>query len=238
MSTRSDFYLALCLQQANKSPLHYRHGCIIVRGGKVIGQGYNTYRPGFNSGALKHGNSVGSLSLSALSKSDFKERLTRNKPKTKPKSKPDTQQPSGTFTPFETLGSGPHANTPLSMHSEMMAIQSALSLAAGAQSSQLSARKAKSCQKPRGGVSGPSKRKARLRALKAYVAAVCSEAAVETGKGKEHRGKSCVQESCFEAASSQSSEGGREGGERAVCGEGIVEGEPWRETRGKEEGGQ
>lgn len=43
---KTDNYLTLCLEQAAKSPLHYRHGCIVVRGGKVIGQGYNDYRPG------------------------------------------------------------------------------------------------------------------------------------------------------------------------------------------------
>ena len=52
---KTDNYLTLCLEQASKSPLHYRHGCIIVRGGKVIGQGFNDYRPGFNGGALKTG---------------------------------------------------------------------------------------------------------------------------------------------------------------------------------------
>jgi hypothetical protein len=34
---KTDSYLTLCLEQAAKSALHYRHGCIIVRGGKVIG---------------------------------------------------------------------------------------------------------------------------------------------------------------------------------------------------------
>jgi deoxycytidylate deaminase len=57
---KTDNYLTLCLEQAAKSPLHYRHGCIIVRGGKVIGQGHNDYRPGFDGGALKHGRVAGS----------------------------------------------------------------------------------------------------------------------------------------------------------------------------------
>ena len=43
---KTDNYLSLCLDQAAKSPLHYRHGSIIVRGGKIIGQGFNDYRPG------------------------------------------------------------------------------------------------------------------------------------------------------------------------------------------------
>ena len=56
MSPLTDSYLSLCLEQASKSSLHYRHGCIIVRGGKVIGQGYNDRRPGFSGcGTLKSG---------------------------------------------------------------------------------------------------------------------------------------------------------------------------------------
>ena len=50
---KTDHYLNLCLEQAAMSPLRYRHGAIIVRGGKVIGQGYNDYRSGFDGGALK-----------------------------------------------------------------------------------------------------------------------------------------------------------------------------------------
>jgi deoxycytidylate deaminase len=50
---KTDNYLALCLEQAAHSPLHYRHGAIIVRGGKVIGQGFNDYRRGFDGGALR-----------------------------------------------------------------------------------------------------------------------------------------------------------------------------------------
>ncbi|KAL8655894.1 MAG: hypothetical protein Q9210_000595 [Variospora velana] len=52
---RNDVYLSLCLEQASLSPLHYRHGCIVVRGGKVIGKGYNDYRSGFNGGAQTNG---------------------------------------------------------------------------------------------------------------------------------------------------------------------------------------
>jgi deoxycytidylate deaminase len=39
---KTDNYITLCLEQAANSPLRYRHSAIIVRGGKVIGQGYNT----------------------------------------------------------------------------------------------------------------------------------------------------------------------------------------------------
>jgi deoxycytidylate deaminase len=52
---RNDNILTLCLAQAEMSPLHYRHGAVIVKGGKVIGQGFNTYRPGFDGGVLKTG---------------------------------------------------------------------------------------------------------------------------------------------------------------------------------------
>ena len=48
MSPRTDSYMSLCLEQAAMSPLHYRHGAIIVNGGKIIGKGYNDYRPGFD----------------------------------------------------------------------------------------------------------------------------------------------------------------------------------------------
>ncbi|CAO2647868.1 Nn.00g087900.m01.CDS01 [Neocucurbitaria sp. VM-36] len=52
---KTDNYLNLCLEQAAMSPFRYRHGAIVVRGGKVIGQGFNDYRSGFNGGALKTG---------------------------------------------------------------------------------------------------------------------------------------------------------------------------------------
>lgn len=101
------------------SPLYFRHGCIIVRGGKVIGHGHNTYRLGFDGGALKHGNMVGGLN--SLSIAEFKQHL-KQKEKPNFKSKPNDQRLSVTFTPFESPMGGHHVNAPLSMHSEMMAI--------------------------------------------------------------------------------------------------------------------
>jgi deoxycytidylate deaminase len=207
MSLRADSYLSLCLEQADMSPLHYRHGCIIVRGGKVIGQGYNTYRPGFDGGALKHGNMVGSLN--GLSVAEFKQHLRQRK-KPNSKSKPENQRSNRTFTPFEGPIGGHHLNAPLSLHSEMMAIQSALSLSSGAQSYQTSARSAKWLQKPCFKLSGASKRKARLRGLKAYLQAVCEESAAEGRTGNQSCGKFSLQESHFEAYPSQSSPGGSE----------------------------
>ncbi|TAQ86242.1 hypothetical protein B7494_g5412 [Chlorociboria aeruginascens] len=146
MSPRNDTFLTLCLAQAELSPLHYRHGSIIVRGGKVIGQGFNSYRPGFEGGALKTG-TLPSNALDGPAIAELKQRLkSKSKSKSKPKSKskisPENQQDSATFTPLESTGAGPNSSSPLSMHSEMMAIRSALSLSSGTHSSQTSARAA------------------------------------------------------------------------------------------------
>lgn len=182
------------------SPLHFRHGCVIVRGGKVIGQGYNSYRPGFDGGALKHGNIHGLHEGPTIA--ELKQRL-KFKSKTKSKSKSDNRPSLGTFTPFEATGR--NLNVPLSMHSEMMAIQSALSLSSGALSSQTSARSAKWLQKPNSKLSGMSKRKTRLRNIQVYVKAVCEEAGeAMSAPGKWNAGKFSLQESCFEAYPSQS----------------------------------
>jgi deoxycytidylate deaminase len=88
---KTDNYLTLCLEQAAKSPLRYRHGCIIVRGGKVIGQGHNDYRPGFDSGTLKHGRVAGSA-LNGLALAEMKAKMKERKEnKGKPK-KPQLRQ--------------------------------------------------------------------------------------------------------------------------------------------------
>ncbi|CZR61975.1 uncharacterized protein PAC_11872 [Phialocephala subalpina] len=211
---RNDIYLSLCLAQAELSPLHYRHGAIIVRGGKVIGQGFNCYRPGFDGGALKTG-TLPSNSIDGPAIAELKERL-KSKPKPKSKSKQDSQQDEGTFTPFETMGCGHNANVALSMHSEMMAIRSALSLSSGTLSSQSLARSAKCFEKPCFKLPGDSKkRKARARALKAYTAAVCADAS----EGKAYGGKFSIQKQGFEPGSSQPSQQGhlqdqQQGGER------------------------
>lgn len=206
MSPRNDTFLSRCLSQAELSPLHYRHGSIIVRGGKVIGQGFNTYRPGFDGGALK----TGILPVSALDGPAIEELKERLKSKSKSKFKPDegsqqNQQDTGTFTSFESTGSGHNANTPLSMHSEMMAIRSALSLSSGTLSSQTSARATAYYQKPCFRLPGDSKkRRARLQALKAYTEAVWAEAApANTTTGKVSSGKYAVQKQGFETSTSQ-----------------------------------
>ncbi|KAF2799561.1 hypothetical protein K505DRAFT_294350 [Melanomma pulvis-pyrius CBS 109.77] len=171
---KTDNYLTLCLEQASKSPLRYRHGCIIVRGGKVIGQGYNDYRAGFNGGALKTGRlPASSQDGSAIAALKKKHKLKRE-PKNERECKSDSQEvTTKTFTPFENMsgmGGGKHANTPLSMHSEMMAIHSAIS------ASSTLASIAVSSQKPYFKLSGDSKRRARLHreAIKAYVEIVCT----------------------------------------------------------------
>ena len=228
MSPRTDSYLSLCLEQASKSSLHYRHGCIIVRGGKVIGQGYNDFRPGFSgcvtlkSGRLANGAS-NSPALMALKRSNSK---------SKSKSK-QSHYDEGTVimdlasTDSSELGGVCLANSPLSMHSEMMAIQSALSLSSNT-ASYGSARSSSLLQKP--GLfklSSWGKRELRLRNLKSYVDAVCDEAlaakASKTAAGMRCSGEQHVQPSRFEPSTSQcrhtekqglQQRGGGGGGER------------------------
>lgn len=197
MSPR-DIYLNLCLAQADLSPLNYRHGAIIVHGGKVIGQGFNCYKPGFDSGALKTG-SLPSSSIDGPAIAELKERL-KSKTKSKPKSRQQSQQDEVTFTPFESMGCGHNANAPLSMHSEMMAIRSALSLSSGTLSSQTSARSAKCFEKPCFKLPGDSKkRKNRARVLEAYAAAACAQASTAQAYG----GKFSIQKQGFEPGASQ-----------------------------------
>ncbi|MCJ1394011.1 hypothetical protein MMC18_006888 [Xylographa bjoerkii] len=138
MSPRTDSYLSLCLEQASKSTLHYRHGCVIVSGGKVIGNGYNHYRPGYNGGALKTGKLAACGALNSPAILALKQ---KQKQKQTPKStqchegafventyeKEPEAASTSSFARFEIpaldcSGGGGHlANTPLSMHSEMMA---------------------------------------------------------------------------------------------------------------------
>ncbi|KAL8942232.1 MAG: hypothetical protein Q9211_001476 [Gyalolechia sp. 1 TL-2023] len=165
--SRNDIYLSLCLEQASLSSLHYRHGCIIVQGGKVIGKGYNDYRPGFDGGVRNNGR------LSSAG--------TFGEPDT---SKPKPKKPTGT-------GGGPLANTPLSMHSEMMAISSALSLSA-AIACQGTARSAQWLQKPCFKLPSRSKRQSRSRQLNAYAdtlyqAKLYYDAEEEEKKEKAHK---------------------------------------------------
>lgn len=146
---KTDNYLTLCLEQAALSPLRNRHGCIIVRGGKVIGRGFIDHRAGFSGGSLRTGRlPVHSLDKAALGKPKEKNKLMQD-------SKTAVQQRVVTFTPFEAMGGGNLPNAPLSMHSEMMAIHSALCASTTVASMVVS------CQKPCFQLSGGSKRKSR-----------------------------------------------------------------------------
>ncbi|KAL8974851.1 MAG: hypothetical protein Q9197_000930 [Variospora fuerteventurae] len=171
---RNDVYLSLCLEQASLSPLHYRHGCIVVRGGKVIGKGYNDYRSGFNGGAQ----STGRLSSAGASNTLRAKKMKIGK-----------HVPSdGRDHPTITRGEGALSNTPLSMHSEMMAINSALSLSS-AIACQGTARSTQWLQKPCFKLSARSKRRSRLQHLKAY-ADVVYRAPEEQTTARELRGGS------------------------------------------------
>ena len=160
---KTDNYLTLCLEQAARSPLHFRHGCVVVRGGKIIGQGYNDYRSGFEGAVLKHGRiAQGKLDGPALAHLKGRSR--------KPKGEMAANlQQHVKADPKTTLEAGCAAHVPFTMHSEMMAIHSALTA-----SSTLSS-VAPSCQKPRFKLPDNTKHHARVHCatLAAYVDAVC-----------------------------------------------------------------
>lgn len=61
---KTDRYLNLCLEQAVKSSLRHRHGCVVVKGGKIIGQGFNDIRSGFDGGVDDQGDAHLDQSLS------------------------------------------------------------------------------------------------------------------------------------------------------------------------------
>ncbi|KAF2009752.1 hypothetical protein BU24DRAFT_323490, partial [Aaosphaeria arxii CBS 175.79] len=179
MST--DKYLTLCLEQAELSPLHYRHGCVIVRGGKVIGKGYNDYRSGFDGGALKTGR------LPTRSDGPAALKLKANiklKHKAKDITSDSKDSTGNRFIAFEGMSGGNLASTPFSMHSEIMAIQSALSSPS-----------TMSLIKPYSKLSGGTKGSVRTRrdAIKAYVEQVCA-AAVARSITEKHLLPPSVQE--------------------------------------------
>lgn len=157
---KSDLYLNLCLEQAALSPLNYRHGCVVVKGGKVIGQGYNDHRPGYDGGSV--------LKTGALSKTACP--MEVHKP-----GEPDPPMSKNSCRPIESLaalrGGGHHANSRLSMHSEMMAVNSALT------SSNTLAASTVSHLKPCFKLPGDTKRKRALRRenISAYVQSICLE---------------------------------------------------------------
>lgn len=224
MSPRTDSYSSLCLEQASKSTLHYRHGCIIVRGGKVIGQGYNDYRPDFNGGGTLK---TGRFATGASSSPAILALKQGNKSKSKSKSRQSDQGVNPgvlSLAAVETsnLGRGCLANSPLSMHSEMMAIQSALSLSSNA-TSYGSARSSTLMQKPGSyKLPGRGKRQLRLRNLKDYVDTICGEAIgakVQTAKqsaSMQRGGEAQVRGSQFKSGREESGFQQRGERERAV----------------------
>ena len=75
MSPRTDSYLSLCLEQASKSSqMQHRHGCIIVRGGKVIGRGYNDHRSGYDGGQTLRTGALASSPTSDTAKTALKDK--------------------------------------------------------------------------------------------------------------------------------------------------------------------
>ncbi len=193
--SRNDTYLSLCLEQASLSSLHYRHGCVVVRGGKVIGKGYNDHRPGFNGGAKNTGQ-LGMNDPKLKTPQHYRRQLSGNKKKSAaPYVAPEGQDPA-LGKPGSSL-----ANMPLSIHSEMMALSSALSLSS-AITCQGTARSTQWLQKPCFRLPSRSKRQSRLRHLKAYADAIY-QAAEEQATALERRGGSNLQQSRFEASASQ-----------------------------------
>lgn len=186
---KSDLYLNLCVEQAHLSTLHYRHGCIVVKGGKVIGQGFNDYRPGYDGGSVLKS---GTLPKAALPLHD------------RARSKPDKSKSK--FKPVEVVsgnrgGGGHHANARLSMHSEMMAINSALTSSSTLAASSVS--HVKPCFK----LPGDTKRKRELRrqSLAAYVRAICLDAASGAAAQQQvqRAGKAQAREWRIESSASQ-----------------------------------
>lgn len=177
---KTDQYLNLCLDQAALSSLHYRHGCVVVKGGKVIGQGFNDCRPGYDGGSV--------LKTGVLPKS-----AANVKP-----DKPDPPKSKSNFKTVESIvgncGGGHHANARLTLHSEMMAINSALS------SCSTLAANTVSHVKPSFKLFGDSKRKRALQrdAVLAYTRSVCLATfgpQVQQGAGPAETVESCVRPS-------------------------------------------
>lgn len=138
-------YLGHCLNLAERSPLRNRHGCIVVKGGKIIGEGFNNHT--LAGGAVKSGNSGNkheSLSTTSMEHS--------------------SGRGEGTFQAYEET-SGGYTNTPLTVHSEMAAIMNVL------QKSTTLSSKALSCEKPPNKLPGGSKRNAPMQkqAIRDYV---------------------------------------------------------------------
>jgi deoxycytidylate deaminase len=178
---KADQYLNMCIQQATLSPIHHRHGCIIVSGGKILSRGYNHYRSGFDGGALKTGR--------IASRPAWK-RNHKLKPKTSKKR--NVRSNSG-------MSGGIAANMPLSCHAEMAAIHSALAASSAPAST------ARAYRKPIFKLPVGSKRGSQLWA---YVERMCAEQAIgeqqkSRASAERSNSKSPVQAWLFEPCASQ-----------------------------------
>lgn len=158
---KSDQYLNMCLEQASQSPLRYRHGCVIVRGGKVIGQGFNDFRPGYNGGTLKTGR-LPAGSFPALASISTSSRSLANTDLTGI----SASKTGDSFAPFAGMAGSHYSNTAFTMHSEMMAVNSVL-----ASLGTLAANAASQCLKL------PGDAKQRRQVVREYVERVCREEA-------------------------------------------------------------
>lgn len=158
--------------------------CVV---GKSLAKGYNDLKPRFNGGGtLKTGRfGAGASSSSAIVAPKHK---TNSKNKQIGKGSKALERNLATLENNE-LGGGCLANSSLSMHSEMMAIQSALSLS-GSTTANGSARSSRWMQKPGSyKLPGRGKRQLHLRNLKAYVDTVCEAALLETvGNSRQSAG--------------------------------------------------
>lgn len=157
MSSKTN-YLGHCLELAERSPLYHRHGCVVVKGGRIIGRGFN--KPSLSGGAVKTGTLRTGGSPSSID-AEMKSKHRKSKHKQKDglpnpfsnNSNPAKQQAlddGASFQPFEAGGG--FSNTPLTVHSEMAAIMDVL------QKSTTLSSKALSCEKPPNKLPG-SKRK-------------------------------------------------------------------------------
>jgi len=45
-------YMSEAVNESNNSPLHHKHGCVIVCGGKIMGRGYNHLRSTSSDGLI------------------------------------------------------------------------------------------------------------------------------------------------------------------------------------------
>jgi len=101
--------------------VYYRHGCVIVRGGKVNGQGFNDPRPGYNGEEKLKSDRMTSADGPAVV-------VLKRENRKKELEDLGKAERAVAHARDSEFGGGHMANMPLTIHSEMMAIKSALSL--------------------------------------------------------------------------------------------------------------